>query len=673
MGDIQMATTCDHLLKPTTIGTIHIKNRIVMAPMNTGFAGPNGEVTDKMISYYEKRAKHGVGLIVVEATGVVPDVKNMACQPRLSDDAYIPGFSTLVERIKAYGVKTFLQIQHSGNEAAFGKLVSASKVGSKAVGGVPEPLTIIEIEDLCQRFIETAERAYRAGFDGVEIHAAHGYLLNQFISPFFNQRTDIYGGSITNRARIIVDIIKGVKSRLESRFVTSVRYSAKELIEGGLDVEEAVQFAKHFQEAGADSLHIASGIYDSGIFISGPASVPQGMFVPTAREIKQAVDIPVIVVGRINDPLYAEKVLNEGSADMIAFGRAFLGDPKFPEKIYENRPDEIRKCIGCRFCGTRVSENLDVRCAVNVATGREQFFPEVTMTRNPQHIVVVGGGPAGVEAAISAKKMGHQVTLLEKADRLGGQLNLAIKPPFKEVHHLLNYQKNKIKALGITVKLNMEVNRTLVENMNPDVVLVATGAKPKNAPFPTKECQNLMSAWEALAFPEKIGEKVVIIGGGSVGCETAEYLAGKNVEIECQGMKGQGPEIDYKVLSKTKPAIKREITIIELVDEMAVDEEWGNRALLLIRLKESEVRMITKAKPEMIRGNTITYHEIISGKTKQIEADTFIISTGIEPEQTLINELSDSSFKIMTIGDCTQTGTIKDAIYSAALAVRQLN
>ena len=667
-----MATTCDHLLKPTTIGTIHIKNRIVMAPMNTGFAGPNGEVTDKMINYYEKRAKHGVGLIVVEATGVVPDVKNMACQPRLSDDAYIPGFATLVERIKAYNVKTFLQIQHSGNEAAFGKLVSASDVGSKAIGGIPEPLTITEIEDLIQQFVETAERAYRASFDGVEIHAAHGYLLNQFISPFFNQRTDIYGGSVINRAQMVVDIIKGVKARLGSHIMVSVRYSAKELIEGGLDVEESIQLAKYFQEAGADSLHIASGIYDSGIFISGPASVPQGMFVPTARAIKQAVDIPVIVVGRINDPYFAEKVLNEGSADMIAFGRAFLGDPKFPAKIYENRPDEIRKCIGCRFCGTRVSQNLDVHCAVNVTTGREQFFPELTATRNSQHIVVVGGGPAGIEAAISAKKMGHRVTLLEKTDRLGGQLNLAIKPPFKEVHHLLNYQKNKIKTLGIEVQLNKTVNRTVIENMNPDVVIIAIGAKPKRAPFPTKGCQNLMSAWEALSCPEKVGEKIVIIGGGSVGCETAEYLAGKNVEIECQGMKGQGPDIAYKVLNRTEPALKRDITIIEFLDDVAIDEEWGNRALLMIRLKESQVRMITKAKPEVINNNTLTYLEMNSEKTKQIEADTFIISTGIEPEQGLINEFSNCNFKIMTIGDCTKPGTIKDAIYSAASAIRQI-
>jgi len=643
-----------------------------MAPMNTGFAGTVGEVTEKMIDYYEKRAKHGVGLIVVEATSVVPNVKNMACQPRLTDDAYIPGFATLVERIKAYGVKTFLQIQHSGNEAAFGKLVSASDVSSRAVGGVPTPLKVDEIEELIEQFIKTAKRAQTAGFDGVEIHAAHGYLLNQFLSPFFNRRSDIYGGSIKNRARMIVNIINGIKSCLASNFVVSVRYSAKEYIEGGLDVEESVQFASLLQEAGADCLHVASAIYDSSVFISGPASVPQGMFVDTARKIKHAVDIPVIVVGRINDPLYAEKVLNDASADMIAFGRAFLADPKFPLKIYEDRLDEIRKCIGCKYCAARVGRNLDVRCTVNAATGREKYFPDSAFTRYAKKVVVVGGGPAGAEAAISAKKMGHDVTLIERTNRLGGQLNLAVKPPFKEVCHLLNYQKNKIKALGIAVKFEEEADRALIEKMAPDVVIVATGAKAKEAPCPTIECHNLMSAWEALAVPERVGEKVVIIGGGSVGCETAEYLAGINVEIEYQGMIDQGPEIKYIVLNKTEPEIKREITILELMSDIACDEEPDNRALLMIRLKESGVRMITQALPEDIKGDSVRYRDIPSLKTKEIKADTFIISTGIEPRQKLMTKFRGSGIRMIPVGDCTGLGKIKDAIYAAAFAVRQI-
>jgi len=661
-----------YLLEPIQIGASHAKNRIVMAPMNTGFACPGGEVSDKMIDYYERRAKYGVGLIVVEATAVVADVKNMACQPRLSDEAYLPGFASLVERIQAYGAKTLLQIQHSGNEAAFGKLVSASDVGSMAVGGVPTPLAVAEIENLTEQFVRTAERAQLAGFDGVEIHAAHGYLLNQFLSPYFNRRTDNYGGSVKNRARMVVNVIKGIRSRLGSKFVVSVRFSAKEYIEGGLDVEESIQFASLFQAAGADLLHVASAIYDSGIFISGPASVPQGMFVPTARMIKQAVDIPVIVVGRINDPVFAEKVLLDGSADMIAFGRAFLADPKFPAKISEGRLEEIRKCIGCRYCGTRVGRNLDVRCAVNAATGREKYLTDSGFAVTPKKVVVVGGGPAGMEAAIGAKRLGHDVTLIEKTSRLGGQLNLAIKPPFKEVRHLLSYQKVKMEALRIPVKFGEAADRALIEKLAPDVVIVATGACAKEAPCPTVECRNLMSAWDALAVPERVGRSVVIIGGGSVGCETAEFLAGMNVEIEYHGMVDQGPDIKYSVLNRGKPEIERDITIIELMDQLACDEEAGNRALLMIRLKESGVRIITKALPEEIKEDTVRYRDIITMKTNQIQADTFIISTGIEPRRKLLTDLLDSGIRTLPVGDCAGPGTIKDAIYHAALAVQQI-
>jgi 2,4-dienoyl-CoA reductase-like NADH-dependent reductase (Old Yellow Enzyme family)/thioredoxin reductase len=671
-GDAPMTTKFKHLLSPITIGPAHVKNRIVMAPMNTGFAGPNGEVTQRMVDYYEERAKHGVGLIVVEATGVVADVKNMACQPCLADESCIPGFATLVERIKAYGAITVLQIQHSGNEAAFGKLVSASDVSSKVVGGVVTPLTVEEIEDLIEQFIRTAGRAQTAGFDGVEVHAAHGYLLNQFLSPFFNRRTDIYGGSIENRARMIVSIIDGIKSRFGEKFVVSVRYSAKEYIDGGLDMADSIQFATLFQAAGAHSLHVTSGVYDSALFISGPASVPQGMFVPTARAIKQAVDIPVIVVGRINDPLFAEEVLQDGSADMVAFGRAFLADHAFPLKIYEDRLDEIQKCIGCKYCATRVGSNLDVRCMVNAATGRERYFSDKASTAEPKKVAVVGGGPAGTQAAISAKRLGHDVTLLERTNRLGGQLNLAAKPPFKGVHHLLNYQKNTIKALGIEVKFGEAADRASIELMEPDVVIVATGAKAKAAPCPTIDCGNLISAWEALAVPEKVGKKVVIIGGGSVGCETAEFLAGRQVQLELLGMKGQGPDVDYRVVHKESPDIARDITIIELLDDVACDEEMHNLTLFKIRLQESDIRIITGARTEEIRKDMVVYRDNKTQEMHNIKADTVIISTGVEPQSELLVQLSALPFRVLAVGDCVEPGRIKDAVYQGALAAYRI-
>lgn len=306
-----MASKIKLLFEPITVGSLELRNRIVMPPMDCNYAGPSGEVTEKVIAHYEQRAKGGVGLIVVEATAVVPVVKNLVLQPGIWDDFHIAGWENLTERIHSWGAKTIIQIQHSGNEARSGELVSASNVTSRAVGGYPRPLEIDEIEELIEAFIMAAKRACVAGFDGIELHAAHGYLVNQFLSPFYNRRTDLYGGSTENRARFAVQIIKGIKAALGRDFVVSVRYSANEFLDGGLTVKESQELARLFQAAGADMLDVSAGVYDSAIFTIPPASLGQGLLVPIARAIKEVAGIPVVAVGRMIDPYLAEKVLEE--------------------------------------------------------------------------------------------------------------------------------------------------------------------------------------------------------------------------------------------------------------------------------------------------------------------------------------------------------------------------
>lgn len=660
------------LLEPMALQSLSLKNRIVMPPMDCNFAGLDGEVTDRMIAHYEQRAKGGVGLIIVEATSVVGKIKNLVLQPTIHDDGHIPGFGNLVEAIHAWGAKTFLQIVHAGGEAGIGPLFSSSDVTSRIMGGVPTPLTVGQIEDVVEQFVQAARRAKIAGFDGVEVHAAHGYLLNQFMSPFYNRRTDLYGGSVENRGRFTICIIERIKKELGQGFPVCVRISADEYIEGGLTVDESKEFARLFDKAGADLLHVSAGIYDSLMFISGPPAMPEAMHVPLARAIKEAVRIPVIAVGRIADPYVAEKVLEDGSADLVAFGRALLADAKFATKIYEDRMEEICKCISCRYCLERTHHNLDVRCAVNPALGRESIFDDTAVARDQKKVLVIGGGPAGMQAAISARKLGHKVTLIEKEKQLGGQLNFAVIPYYKEVNYLLEYLKTMVNKLNIEVQLGQEAGPTVIERFTPDAIIIATGGEEIRPPAYQFDSDNIVTACEALSNPKKAGRRVAVIGAGSKGCETAEYLAGKRVELKYGRMKGQGPQILLETTPVDHPFKEREVTLLEMLPDVATDAEEYSRELLLQRLKANKIKILTKARVLGIDKNRLTYFDLNSLRTETIEADTFVLAVGIKSKADLLNQLKWTRRKVLAVGDCVRPGKIPEAIYQGALAATQI-
>jgi 2,4-dienoyl-CoA reductase-like NADH-dependent reductase (Old Yellow Enzyme family)/thioredoxin reductase len=663
-----------NLLKPLTVNNLELPNRIVMPPMDCNYAGLNGEVTDRMVEHYEKRAKYGVGLIVIEATSVVSDCKNLFGQPLISENEHIRGFSNLVERIHAWGTKTLLQIMHPGCEACCGRLISPSGVASRLIGGKPISLTEEQIEELESCFINAAERAKIAGFDGVEIHGAHGYLINEFLSPFYNRRNDKYGGSLENRARFPIEIIKGIKTVLGRDFTISVRLSADEYIDGGLKSEESKELGELFQAAGADLLHVSAGIYDSEIFTIPPAGMPQALNAGLAKVIKESLNIPVIAVGKIFDPVVGEQLVSDGFADLVAFGRALLADEKFAIKISENRINEIRKCIGCRYCISRSPKGLDVKCAINPYLGREWLSPNNIVSRKSKRVLIIGGGPAGMQAAISARKIGHAVTLIEREHVLGGQLNLAVIPPYKDIACLLEYLVNEIGKLGVDLRLGIEADIQMIHQFCPDVIIIATGAKEVEPVDMSINWNNTMTSWQALLKPENVGEKVVIIGGGSTGCETAEFLADKQEELCFYGVKGQGPELKFGKKQRSATVSERHVTILEMREDVATDVEEYNRQLLILRLKESGVEILTRTKVREIRENAIYFLDGQEGQRKRLEANTFVLSLGRQSRTELFRKLSTNiTSKLLAIGDCVKPGNLVKAIYQGALAAKEIS
>lgn len=618
------------ILEPITINGMTLRNRMIVSAMVTGYANPDGTASEKYIAYHEMKAKGGWGLIITEDYIVNPTAGASAPLPALYADNQIESHKKLTERVHAAGGKIAAQLYHAGRETTSNvtgeQPVAPSAIIDPTMPEQPCALTVPEIELLEDQFAEAALRAKKAEFDAIEIHGAHGYLVNQFVSPFSNKRTDLYGGSLRNRARFALNIIAKTRQKVGTNYPILYRMSVQEYVEGGLQLEEAKAFAQLLEEAGVDMIHCSQGVYASIAAVVPPFSVTRGAFVNNAAAIKSVVNIPVSAVGRINDPDLAEAILTSGKADLVTMARASLADPEMPNKVREGKYEDISRCIGC-LQGCLANSNAGtgkVRCLVNPMTGMEDEY-DISLVEAPKNIWVVGGGVSGCEAAIVAARRGHKVTLFEQNNHLGGQWCAAAVPMDKtEFTTLVVWQQNQLKKLGVDVRMNSTADASMVAAGKPDSLIIATGSIPVvPRSISGIDGDNVVFAQDVLLGEVETGQHVVVIGGGLVGAETADFLAYHG----------------------------KKVSIIEMMDDIMRDGEPTPRAMLIERLKKNHVDVYTSTQVTGIEEHAVVAEK--SGETIRLEdVDTVIVAIGVRSNKTL-EEALDGMYKgkILVVGD----------------------
>lgn len=639
-----------NLFGPGMIGNVEIRNRLVMAPMGSHTCDADGFITDKALRYYAARAEGGVGLIIVQAT-TVSKGSDTPHGMRLHDDKFIPGMKRLSAAIHQGGAKAFLQLNHHGR--IFAKVrrsaslhpeevevIGPSAISSVTDGVIPREMTRTDIKWLANAFAECSRRARDAGFDGVEIHAAHGYLLGSFLSPLTNHRQDEYGGSLENNARIVCEVLKTTRCLVGPDFALIVRISGMELLEGGIRIEDAVRHAPLLVEAGAQAIHVSGGTTDYPV---RPCYLkPNGLLTSLAQAIKKVVDVPVITVGKIGSPVLAERILADGKADFIAMGRPLLADPELPNKAKEGRSHDVNHCIFCNNCyillfaGSGIS---DFTCTVNPYLFAEEGA-ELKSTALAKKVMVVGGGLAGMLAARDLARRGHQVLLYEKSDRLGGQWNIFCHEQ-KGFAMFSSFLKRGLMKTNAKIVFGKEVTAQFVTESRPDVVVMATGAVPDRPAIPGAKGKNVVQAVDVLTSNAQVGDSVVVIGGRHVGMQMA-------ISLSKQGK---------RVTLATRSDLGREV-------------ETGIYLPLRDELVERGIPMFTHSPAIEIRptGVYVTHQN----KPLFLRAETVVLATGSKPVNELAEQLKGAVPELYIIGDCVKPRTAIHATMEAARVARQV-
>ena len=632
----------------TSMGSIPLSNRLILAPVKTGYGSPGGEVTQRFVDFYVRRARGGVGLIIPEPMYIHPSGKELPNQIGIHNDALIDGLRRLTDAIHEAGGRVAAHLNHAGrmaNRAATGlPLVSSSVVACPRTGHLPEALTGGAIASFVDLYRRAARRAQRAGCDAIELQFGHGYLIAQFLSLLVNRRTDEYGGTLENRMRFGLEVLAAVRAEVGPDLPIICRLSAKEYVPQGLTLEESREIAAALERGGAQALHVSGGTAcESPAWYFQHSALPERDFLEDAKTLKTAVNIPVIAVGRLGTPDNVREALKKFGVDFVALGRPLVADPDFPLKMQTGHENDICPCGAClQGCLAMVRAGKGLSCVINPVAGREG---EVTVRRaeRRKRVMIIGGGPAGLEAGTVAAARGHRVDLFE-GDELGGQLRLASVPPAKKGMAVIHgYLLAQAQRRNLSVHLGSRIALMDILNQHPDVVVVATGAEPIQPHIRGLEKIECASAHDVVAGRRNVGQRALVVGGGMVGMETAELLAFRG----------------------------KEVTVVEILDEIARDMESVTRALLMKRIQDLPVAIMTGTRLRSFEEDTVVIER--NGRKERLpKFDTVIFAVGSKSMDELSEPLRQRGFEVHTIGDALKPRTILDAVHEGFEAGRRI-
>ncbi len=643
------------LFEPIKIGNLVLENRIIMSAMVTNFATQNGFVTDRLIDYHVNIAKGGCALNVTGSAYVSLEGKRITGCLGAHDDKLLPGYRKLTNAVHAAGGRISQQISHGGRECSSeitglrpigpSKLVSRYRCIAKGTEA-PREMSLEDIEAVVSKFGDAGRRACEGGFDAVEIHAAHGYLITQFLSPYSNNRTDRYGGDVVARSSFLCEIIQNVRKKAGPNFPILVKLNVQDYVAGGTTPDDAKVTAMLAAKAGANAIIASVGLHESRPYMIIPAmSVPPFVNLHLAALIKEAVDIPVAAVGRIIEPIRAAKEIEEGKTDLIALGRALLSDPEWPRKAQTGRFDDIRECIGCnQGCIDTLHKMKPFTCLQNPEIGREKTF-KILKAKKSKNIAIIGGGPAGIEAARVSALRNHRVIIYEKEKELGGQIKVGKIPPHRsELGKVTDHLIRQIKKLGVSVELGKKITPAMLDRLNADAIIVATGALPLKPKIKGIRGKNVVCAVDVLAGRVSLGKRIVVVGAGLVGLETVDFCLEK----------------------------EKEVIVLEMLGTIAADTGTANRVYFEERLTKEKVEVLLNATVTEIAENDVIY--LHNGHTKKImKVDTVVLAVGAAPNDFLWRILKGTNRKnVFVIGDCIKARNVLEAIYEGSKIAREI-